>query len=343
MPAISIRVLTRLLCLSVADTLVMLAVAVPILAADSNAPAKSDASAVTSDSAKTADSEKPVVPANPTAAGSDAVAAEITRLKEAGFPLVDFHVHLKGGLTIEEAVAMSRRNGIHYGIAANCGLKFPITTDHDIEQFVASLKGQPVLVGMQAEGREWPQMFSEHAIAQFDYVFTDAMTIVDHRGQRARLWIKEEVDIPDKQAFMDLLVQTIVAILNHEPIDIYVNPTYLPDELMAEYDELWTPDRVRQVIDAAAKNGVAIEISNRLHLPKPAFIKQAKLAGVKFTFGSNNVDANFGRLEYCAAMIKACSLTPQDMWLPKPDGQKPVQVRKPALHSSDSAGPPTTR
>jgi len=43
------------------------------------------------------------------------------RLKKAGFPLVDFHIHLKGGLTIGEAVEMSRRNGIKYGIAANCG------------------------------------------------------------------------------------------------------------------------------------------------------------------------------------------------------------------------------
>ena len=279
--------------------------------------------------ADSSDTTKPAEPPKP-----DAFAAEITRLKEAGFPLVDYHVHLKGGLTIEEAVAMSRRNGIHYGIAANCGLKFPITNDREIEKYIESLKGQPVLVGMQAEGREWPRLFSKEAIAKFDYVFTDAMTIVDHRGQRARLWIKEEVDIPDKQAFMEQLVQTIVNILNDEPIDIYVNPTYLPEELAAEYDALWTPERVTKVIDAAAKNGVAIEISDRLRLPKPAFIKQAKQAGVKFTFGSNNSDANFGRLEYCLAMIQQCGLTPHDMWLPKPDGQKPVQVRKAAASSS---------
>ena len=56
----------------------------------------------------------------------DATDAEIARLKKAGFSLVDFHVHLKGGLTIDEAVARSRSTGIKYGIAANCGLKFPI-------------------------------------------------------------------------------------------------------------------------------------------------------------------------------------------------------------------------
>jgi len=258
----------------------------------------------------------------------DATDAEIARLNKAGFPLVDFHVHLKGGLTVDEAVARSRSTGIKYGIAANCGLKFPITDDRGIDQFVKSLKGQPVFIGMQAEGREWPQLFSKAAIAKFDYVFTDAMTIVDHRGQRTRLWVKKEVDIPDKQAFMELLVRTIVRILNEEPIDIYVNPTYLPDVLAAEYDELWTSARLDKVIDAAARNGVAIEISNRFCLPKPAFIKQAKRSGIKFTFGTNNVDHNPGRLEYCLKMIQQCGLTPQDMWMPKPDGQKPVQIRK---------------
>ena len=233
--------------------------------------------------------------AQPAIASADAIDAEIARLKQAGFPLVDFHIHLKGGLTIEEAVALSRQTGIRYGIAANCGLNFPITDDRGIERYINSLKGQPVFIGMQAEGREWPQLFSKEAIAKFDYVFTDAMTIVDHRGRRARLWVKDEVDIPDPQAFMELLVRTIENILGNEPIDIYVNPTYLPDVLAKQYDDLWTPERVRRVIAAAAANGVAIEISNRLRLPKPAFIKQAQRAGIKFTFGTNNVDHNLGR------------------------------------------------
>jgi hypothetical protein len=259
---------------------------------------------------------------------SDAISAEIARLTQAGFPMVDFHVHLKGGLTIEEAVALSRQTGIKYGVAANCGLKMPITDDRGALEFIASLKGQPVWIGMQAEGREWPRLFSKETVAKFDYVFTDSMTIIDHRGQSARLWIKSEVDIPDKQAFMELLVRTTVGILDNEPIDIYVNPTYLPDDLAAEYDTLWTPARLAQVIEAAARNHVAIEISNRYRLPKADFIKQAKQAGIKFTFGTNNGDRNIGRSEYGLRMIVECGLTPQDFWMPKPDGQKPVQVKK---------------
>jgi hypothetical protein len=258
---------------------------------------------------------------------ADKVALARALPSPAGFPLIDFHVHLKGDLTLEKALEHSRKSGVFYGIAANCGLKFPITDDRGIEEYVKRMQGQPCFVGMQAEGREWPRLFSKEAIARFDYVFTDAMTIVDHRGRRARLWMPAEVDIPDKQAFMERLVRTIEDILNHEPIDIYVNPTYLPEMIAKEYDTLWTPERLKRVIDAAAKNGVAIEISNRLKLPKADFIRQAKRAGIKFTLGTNNVDSKLGREEYGLQMIRECGLTADDFWLPKPDGKKPVQVR----------------
>jgi hypothetical protein len=253
--------------------------------------------------------------------------ADLHKLVTNGFPLINYHIHLKGDLTLEKALAHSRETGVFYGIAANCGLNFPITDDAAIYDYLKKMEGQPCFVGMQAEGREWPTLFSKDAIAKFDYIFTDAMTIVDHRGKRARLWIPEEVDIPDKQAFMELLVRTIEQILDNEPVDIYANPTYLPDMLIKEYDSLWTPERVKRVIDAAARNGVAIEISNRLKLPKSDFIRQAKKAGIKFSVGTNNVDSKLGGEEYALEMIRECKLEPSDMFLPKPDGKKRVQLR----------------
>jgi len=85
---------------------------------------------------------------------------------------------------------------------------------------------------------------------------------------------------------------------------------------------------MRRVVDALARNDVALEINARLHLPRPALIKMAKKAGVKFTFGTNNGDRTLGRLEYCLKMIEECALTPDDLWAPRPDGQKSIQVRK---------------
>ena len=108
---------------------------------------------------------------------------------------------------------------------------FPITDDAGAEKWLDSMKGKGVLLGMQAEGREWVTMFSKETIAKFDYVFTDAMTFTDQRGKRTRLWIPAEVDVPDAEAFMEMLVEKTVGILSHEPIDIYVNPTFLPDAI----------------------------------------------------------------------------------------------------------------
>jgi histidinol phosphatase-like PHP family hydrolase len=62
---------------------------------------------------------------------------------------------------------------------------------------------------------------------------------------------------------------------------------------------------------------VAIEINARYRLPSPKFIKMAKKAGAKFSFGTNNVDNNVGDLDYCLQMIQECGLVWQDMFVPK--------------------------
>ena len=38
--------------------------------------------------------------------------------------------------------------------------------------------------------------------------------------------------------------------------------------------------------------------------------------GIKFTFGTNNVDADFGKLEYCLQAVDECGLTAEDLWFP---------------------------
>ncbi len=251
----------------------------------------------------------------------------VTQLMKAGFPLVDFHVHLKGGLTIDDIVANSQRLGINYGVAPNCGLHFPVTDDTSLYAYIDEVKGSPTFKGMQAEGREWITLFSPEAVAKFDYVFTDAMTFTDAKGRRTRIWIPEEVFVDDKQQFMEMLVGKIESIFSQEPVDIYVNPTVLPDELMGEYDELWTKERMERVVKVLADNGIALEINARYKTPKAEMIKMAKEAGIKFTFGTNNTGNELGQLEYCIQMIEECKLTPNDMFEIKPDAQKPVNVK----------------
>ena len=258
----------------------------------------------------------------------DEIYRDIIRLSTENYPLVDYHVHLKGGLTIEQALANSRRLGINYGIAINCGLGFPVHSDDSVRDYLKTMEGQPCYVALQGEGREWMTLASPESVARFDYCFTDAMTFTDDNGKRMRLWISEDVgEIKDKQAFMEMYVKRIVGVM-HEPIDIYANATFLPDQIAGEYDALWTPERMQKVIDAAVKNDVAIEINNRYKIPSAAFIKAAKAAGARFSFGTNNADANLGRLEYPIQMVKQCGLVWQDIFVPKPANQKPIQIKK---------------
>ena len=246
----------------------------------------------------------------------NSVVERIAELKKAGYEIVDYHGHLKGGLTMEDLLAHSEETGIDYGVAFNAGIGFPITDDSTLLANYVQYKDYPVYMAMQAEGREWVDMFSKENIATFDYVYTDAMTWTDNKGRRMRLWMPEEVFVDDKDDFMDQLVEKIVGVMTDEPIDLYVNATYLPDILQPEYDTLWTDERMNKVIDAAVTNAIAIEINARYKIPSATFIKKAKAAGVKFSMGTNNTDKNLGTLDYAIQMIDECGLKPNDFFRP---------------------------
>jgi inosine-uridine nucleoside N-ribohydrolase len=238
------------------------------------------------------------------------------KISASGIPLLDLHIHPKGDLNLDFVKNYMHSTGVNMGVAVNCGMKFPITNDFGALQYLKCMRNEPVFLGMQAEGREWVNMFSKEVRSQFDYIFTDSMTITDDKGRRMRLWIPEETFVDEPQEFMDMLVNRIESIMT-EPIDIYVNPTYLPASIAQDYDKLWTTERIDRVIAAAKKNNVAIEINCDLKLPKAEFIKKAKAAGLKFTFGTNNTSTNLGdHLAYALQMIEECGLNGYDIWVP---------------------------
>jgi len=209
------------------------------------------------------------------------------------FPITDLHIHLRGTY-LDAAVEKSKKENIQYGILASAGIDF-IHNDHQIDSFILSMKKYPMFyVGIQAEGREWISLFSKETLEKLDYIASDAMTFTDEKGRRNLIYVKDKTWIDDENQFMDFYVKIITEILNNEPINIYVNPTYLPVQISAKYEELWTEERIGKVISAAVKNGIAIEINNRYKIPSKKFIKTAKKAGVKFTVGTNNYNSKTG-------------------------------------------------
>lgn len=243
-------------------------------------------------------------------------ARQITQLHFRQLPVVDYHVHEKGDLTMPHLIERSATLGINYGIAANCGLKFPIQTNEELLAYLNSIEGLPIFKAMQAEGREWVDMFDPELVRRFDYAFTDAMTWTNNRGVRQRLWMPEETDVGDPQDFMEQLVAQIEKVVT-EPIAIYVNPTYLPSEIEDQYEALWTDERIDRVVQALKENGVALEINSRLKLPGSRIVAAAKAAGVKFAMGTNNTNSeNLGNLEWSLNVVEEHQLQPSDMFLP---------------------------
>jgi len=241
----------------------------------------------------------------------------IIRLHQEDFPVLDYHVHLKGGMTKEAAAKQSRKFGINYAVAPNCGIGFPITDDAGVMAYLDSMRSQPFILAMQGEGREWVTTFSPKVRNEFDYVFTDALTFTDNKGRRSRIWIPKETFIDNEQQYMDLIVDKICGVLQ-EPMDVYVNPCFLPEQMNDRYDAFWTEARQNKFIEALAKSGKALEINNRYKIPSKAIILKAKAAGVKFTFGTNNSGADdLGKMEYAIRMKEECGLTAQDMYKPK--------------------------
>jgi len=254
---------------------------------------------------------------------------------ERSVPSVDFHVHLDNS-TLEKVLEVSRERGVKFGIVEHAGTRaneYPtlLSNDEELRRYLRMLEGKPVFKGVQAEWTDWMSCFSPGALAGLDYVLTDAMTFPGRDGRRVKLWTPEaaqQVDLSDKQAFMDRYVDWHVEIMAREPVDIFANLTWLPGGMLERWELYWTPPRMKRVIDAALKYGVALEISSHLGLPKLPFLKLAKAAGVKFSFGSNGRYPSMGKLGYCLEMARRLDLKPANMFQPAPDGQKAFQRRK---------------
>ena len=262
-------------------------------------------------------------------------AAAPARSDEPEFRGVDFHVHLDNS-TLDKVLELSRERGFKFGIVEHAGTKenqYPtiLSNDDELRRYLATLEGRPVFKGIQAEWTDWMGCFSRQTLAKLDYVLTDAMTFPGKDGQRVKLWTPDaaqKVDMADKQAFMDRYVDWHLEIMSREPVDILANLTWLPGDMLEQWEQYWTPPRMKKVINAALEYGIALEISSSFKLPRLPFLTLAKAAGAKFCFGSNGRYPNMGKLDYSSQMAKALDLKPADMFAPAVNGFKAVQRRK---------------
>jgi histidinol phosphatase-like PHP family hydrolase len=241
--------------------------------------------------------------------------AQVPLHSELGVPLVDLHAHLEGQISIQRALEIAQARGVRLGVVEHGGRGEALHDDETLRRYVEETAPYPVYVGIQAEGMDWDRCFSESARAGLDYVLSDALSFPERDGRRVRLWTAE-VQIDDAQDFMDRYVDFNVQVISSTPINILANPTFLPAAIVEAYDALWTEVRMDAVIAAALAHDVAIEINARYEIPSAAFIRRAKGAGVRFSFGSNQHGELIGQLAYCVRMARECNLTRADIYLP---------------------------
>jgi hypothetical protein len=240
-----------------------------------------------------------------------------------GLPKMDLHFHLNyegqsltnAAMVYEKAAAQSKEKGVIFGIAeefVNDNIKI---NDSLVLDRVTLATKNSLYLALQVSRRDWLNVFSKEVLKKVDYILADAMIFPDKDGRMMRIWIPNP-QLGDPQKFMELYMAHNIKVLA-EPINVWANPTYLPDALKSRYDELWTDARMKTLIDAAIKNNIAIEINSTFKIPNAKFIKMAKAAGARFTFGSNTHGLGAGDITWSINIAEDCGLTKGDFFIPK--------------------------
>jgi len=263
------------------------------------------------------DDADPMADSRASDAGYGAEVNVMDRLAGAYIPMIDFHIHLRGGMTVDKAVDRQAVTGINSGVLRNLGQGWPIENDTQLREFLDSVAGRPVFVGLQVNDRDWMDRHAKELLDRLDYVLADTMIMPmpNDDSPPVKLWMPDLYTIEDPEAWMERYMQHNLRVLA-EPVTVLANPTYLPPPVEDKYDELWTDERMEQLIRAAVKNNVALEINAKSGLPHERFIRMAKRLGAKFSFGSNNFDDIPIDMTRCLESVKRYGLKKDDMYVP---------------------------
>ncbi len=234
---------------------------------------------------------------------------------ENDFQLIDLHVHTTAEFTIQKILEIGKQTGTRFGIVDH-PVSWALKNDRDLENYITNLRKYPVYVGLQPTYPGWSKNYSKELLAQVDYILMDPQMVPQGNGKTWQIW-QFDTYIDNTEDFMKRYMDYSLEILNHEPVNVFAWPLFLPVCIARDYYALWTDERMQQIISAAKKRNIAIEINDMAHTPHEEFILKAKAAGLKFTFGSDSRNNNVGRLAFCKRIAKKCNLTAGDFYIPE--------------------------
>jgi histidinol phosphatase-like PHP family hydrolase len=240
--------------------------------------------------------------------------ADIKPTEQYDFPLVDLHCHLTNEFTIDTVMQIAKERNVKFGIVEHPA-EWAIRDDADLKRYIDKLRKYPVYIGLQPLELGWSKKFSPDLLSKIDYILMDPQRVQMKSGEMLKIW-EFDTYVENTEEFMETYMAHAMDILNNEPINIFAWPLFLPVCIARDYYTLWTEARMQQIITAAKKRNIAIEINDMAHTPHDKFILSAKKAGLKFTFGSDSRNMNAGRLAYCKAIAKKCNLKKEDFFVP---------------------------
>jgi len=230
------------------------------------------------------------------------------------FPLLDLHVHTTNQFTIEKILEIGKTRGVKFGIVDH-PVSSALKNDADLKKHIEKLRKYPVFIGLQPTYPGWAKNYSAELLAQVDYILMDPQMVPKGDGETWRIW-EFDTYVDNTEDFMKRYMDYTLQILENEPINIFGWPLFLPVCIARDYYRLWTDERMQQIIAAAKKRSIAIEINDMSHTPHDQFILKAKEQGLKFAFGSDSRNLNAGRLSYCKQVARKCGLTAANFYTP---------------------------
>ncbi len=208
-------------------------------------------------------------------------------LAKDNFPLVNLRTHIVGGPTFKDLRSIHGHTGLFAGRVFRLGDRYEAADEAMALKILEKLGNEPVFAGLEISWPRVPGLPSPATLAKFDYLVGryaelgwdyDLLGESGHKAEQVRAF---------EQSRMDDLVKRRAQALAEAPVDVLAEPLQMAPEAAARAGELWTEERMRVIIDAAVKNGVALEISPHERQPSEKFIALAKAAGAKFTVGDN--------------------------------------------------------
>lgn len=227
---------------------------------------------------------------------------------------IDEHIHTGGSFSIDAAMQAFYQTGINLGLVIDVENLEKGKEEETLTSHLKKYGDLPVFTGIFKNNLAELQGVSDKTVAQFDYVIGDITRFKNAKGQDVDI-LKNE-NIGDKQAFMTAYVKAITEGLGKGKLNVWATATLLPESLVAEYDNLWTPERMTAVIDAAKRNNVAIEVYNKLKIPSLAFLKLAKEKGCIFSTGGLFKENKMSEPDYFYQVIDHCKLEYKDIFIP---------------------------